>query len=651
MKKFLKIFLIIVGIFIGVCLILAIITGIVSWIDGQPQIDGDYEAKWLWDWVVLDSNDFDESKLLGNSGEGEIISDYALEKDASFLQANKQYYLASTYWVGLKGDTVLNPTRYFRSYYEMYDLLRLINYASKNLRFVLVLDDGTVLHDEQAVEVNDKIIFLNDPAGHKFDFSLTDNDVNREGDYTWVNDYYYVSFVPKQEGTLFVEFNVTPNDIVGYVRESAVYHVGSEFAANVTAKINDVSIGFLTEEKYKSTSGYNDNDLTDMPSFDDGNAYMVVDFDFNALGDNDGVAVINAIVDVYGTGSRIKAKIEEVSSGTIFESSESGATKMYASFKVPPKTDENKAIRMIVCLTSSYSKNDFLSSFDFDVLFVGKDDVAVTGKNYNAHTANVKSLLGFYYNDELRGYGVYGTLNEDERKNTKQIVIPEQCNGSPVCEISGSAFCEYSNLSSIVMPDTIKKIGANAFYNCSSLTNITIPSSVISIGDGTFDGCSSLTSIELPSSITSIGKEVVAFCDSLAEIIVADGNSVYHSVDNCIIETESKTLVAGCKNSVIPTDGSVVSIGDGAFYGCCDLTSIVIPVSITSIGNDVFWAWNSSSGASYNSLVSITYNGTMEQWRNIRTATGWDNNKPNDLKIYCTDGTIKFNENGGWVSE
>ncbi len=649
MKKFLKVLLIVVCIFIGVCLISGIIAGIVAGIDGLPTVDGDYEAKWLWDWVVLDSNDFDAGKLLGNSGEGEIISDYALEKDASFLQANKQYYLASTYWVGLTDDKILNPNRW-NQYYEMDDLVKLINYASKNLRFILVLDDGTVLHDEQAVEVNDSRVNLNAPMGHKFDFSLDDDDVNNDRyEYFWVNGSYCVSFVPKQDGTLFVEFNVTPNDIVGYVKESAVYHVGSEFSANVTAKINNVSIGFLTEEKYKSASGYNDNDLTDQPSFDDGNAYMVVDFDFNALSDNDGRSSINAVVDVYGTGSRIQAKIEEVSSGNIFESTEDGATKMYANFKVPTKADENKAIRMIVCLTSSYNENDFLSSFDFDVLFVGKDDVAVTGKNYNAHTANIKSFLGFNYNDELRGYYVYGTGTEDERENIKQIVIPEQCNGLPVCAISSYAFAGYSNLSSIVIPNTIEKIGAYAFYNCGSLKNVTIPSSVTTIYNGAFYGCSALTSIEISSNVTSIGEKVFAFCDSLAEITVDDGNPIYHSSGNCLIETESKKLIAGCKNSAIPTDGSVVSIGDGAFHGFCDLTSIVIPVSVTSIGADALWAWDSKPDVSYNSLVSITYTGTMEQWRKIRKSTGWSNNMPNGLKIYCTDGTL--DNNGIMVSE
>ena len=98
-----------------------------------------------------------------------------------------------------------------------------------------------------------------------------------------------------------------------------------------------------------------------------------------------------------------------------------------------------------------------------------------------------------------------------------------------------------------------------------SIKSVEIPKSVTSIGDWAFSGCSGLKSITIPDSVTSIGEDAFSGCSSLQEIIVAEGNPVYHSAGNCIIETESKTLIAGCKSSVIPNDGSVTSIGEGAF--------------------------------------------------------------------------------------
>ena len=61
---------------------------------------------------------------------------------------------------------------------------------------------------------------------------------------------------------------------------------------------------------------------------------------------------------------------------------------------------------------------------------------------------------------------------------------------------------------------------------------------------------------------------------------------------NCLINKKTKTLVEGCDNSVIPTDGSVTSIGESAFYGCSGLTSITIPNSVTSIGSYAFEGCN-----------------------------------------------------------
>ena len=67
------------------------------------------------------------------------------------------------------------------------------------------------------------------------------------------------------------------------------------------------------------------------------------------------------------------------------------------------------------------------------------------------------------------------------------------------------------------------------------------------------------------------------------------GNKVYHSDGNCIIKTADKELVVGCKNSIVTTDNSVVSIDEFAFYGCTGLTDITIPDSVTSIGEMSFY--------------------------------------------------------------
>ena len=195
------------------------------------------------------------------------------------------------------------------------------------------------------------------------------------------------------------------------------------------------------------------------------------------------------------------------------------------------------------------------------------------------------------------------------------VTIPDS-----VTSIEYRAFYGCSGLTSITIPDSVTYIGRGAFYDCGGLTSITIPfvgekadgtgethfgyifgsdvpeslKEVIitggtSIGERAFEDCSGLTSITIPGSVTSIGGRVFSGCSGLTSIVVEDGNPVYLSAGNCIIETESKTLIAGCKSSVIPDDGSVTSIGEDAFHGCSDLTNFTIPDSVTSIGDYAFY--------------------------------------------------------------
>jgi hypothetical protein len=145
----------------------------------------------------------------------------------------------------------------------------------------------------------------------------------------------------------------------------------------------------------------------------------------------------------------------------------------------------------------------------------------------------------------------------------------------------------------IVIPATyegkpVTAIADETFKDCTKITSVTIPGSVTSIGLWAFEGCTGLISVTIPDSVTSISYVAFIGCSGITSITVATGNTTYHSAGNCLIETDSKTLILGCQNSVIPTDGSVTSIGTFALSGCTGLTSVKIPSSVTSVGDCAF---------------------------------------------------------------
>ena len=165
-------------------------------------------------------------------------------------------------------------------------------------------------------------------------------------------------------------------------------------------------------------------------------------------------------------------------------------------------------------------------------------------------------------------------------RNVESVII-----GNHVTSIGVSAF---EACSSITIPNSVVTIDGSAFSSCSSLTSLSFGNGLTTIGGGAFFGCSALTSIEIPQSVTSIVVNPFASCRGLTTMTVDANNTVYDSRNNCnaIIEKSTKTLISGCKNTIIPN--TVSAIGVNAFGKCTGLTSIDIPNSVTTIGTNAF---------------------------------------------------------------
>ena len=197
-------------------------------------------------------------------------------------------------------------------------------------------------------------------------------------------------------------------------------------------------------------------------------------------------------------------------------------------------------------------------------------------------------LTGFVIPNEVKNIGVGAFYNCTGLKN---VTMPESVTG-----IGSSAFKNCTGLTEITIPAGVKTIEKEALSGCTGLTSITIPEGVLNIGESAFFGCEGMTKIIIPGSVKNIGNRAFSGCAGLESIIVSEDNATYHSSGNCLIETAYKRLILGCKNSIIPSDGSVTSIGEAAFYGCTGLLEIVIPEGITVIGPFAFFGCGGLTG-------------------------------------------------------
>lgn len=225
-----------------------------------------------------------------------------------------------------------------------------------------------------------------------------------------------------------------------------------------------------------------------------------------------------------------------------------------------------------------------------------------------AASADAVEIDGIYY--KLNADAKTAEVTEHPQKYSGEINIPETVMFESVMysvtSIGQYSFSECSDLSLVIIPISVTSIENYAFYECINLTTISIPNSVTSIGESAYFGCSSLASVTIPSSVTSISEKVFSNCSSLISIIVEKGNTIYDSRDNCnaIIETRTNTLIAGCKNSIVPN--TVASIGQASFYRCGSLISIEIPNNVSNISSNAFEGCTSLESVSLsNSLTSI----------------------------------------------
>lgn len=159
------------------------------------------------------------------------------------------------------------------------------------------------------------------------------------------------------------------------------------------------------------------------------------------------------------------------------------------------------------------------------------------------------------------------------------VVIPAEIEGKPVTELANGAFAvaanaAAANISSITVPDSVKKMGSSMFNGCTQLTSITLPDEVAIAGSNNMFRGTAITSIKIPSGLTSLGSYCFRDCVNLIEVTFAEPATITSTGNNSFMNCSSLTTL------VFP-DG-MLTLGS-SFAGCTALADVTIPASVTSI--------------------------------------------------------------------
>lgn len=259
-------------------------------------------------------------------------------------------------------------------------------------------------------------------------------------------------------------------------------------------------------------------------------------------------------------------------------------------------------------------------------------------KDEPAPPQNTSPSEGLEYSFDKYG-SHYGYVVTDIGSCTdNNVIIPSEYKSRTVKSIGDNAFKDCIGITSITIPDSVTSIGYEAFSGCTKLEsiyytgdiaswckisglnnlltslrtlyingnkiegNLNIPNNVTSIGSYSFSFCDKLTDITIPNSVTSIGNDAFRDCTRLVNITIGDSVSNIDSsafLNTAWYDNQPDGLVYAGKvaykykgtmpeNTSISLKRDTISINNSTFVNCNGLKSIMIPDSVTTIGDEAF---------------------------------------------------------------
>ena len=207
-------------------------------------------------------------------------------------------------------------------------------------------------------------------------------------------------------------------------------------------------------------------------------------------------------------------------------------------------------------------------------------------------------------------YSDHIVISSCKSTDMTSVEIPEKIENLPVTEIGMYAF-QLNSMKSLKLPDTLTVINSYAFGMCPNLTALTIPDSVKKIGMHAFEECPALETINFPDHLVETGDYTFENTPWL---------NAQRKKDPLVIVNGALIDGRTCKGDVaVPSN--VTFIASGAFAKNTEITSAVIPASVSTIPDNLFWYCSS--------LTSVELKGAETLGFGVFGAC----NKLTDLKI------------------
>lgn len=204
------------------------------------------------------------------------------------------------------------------------------------------------------------------------------------------------------------------------------------------------------------------------------------------------------------------------------------------------------------------------------------------------------------------------SINDDvpESEIPSVLIIPSTWKGIDVLEIAAGGFAGLSGVQTILLPDTIKKIGANAFNGCTEIESIDIGKYVEDIAGSAFAGWNENQRINdysgqiRANTLNNCNARIYATVKTETQTVsgYTGMKNLYGITLNDNITTIEANAFSGCinlENFVLPS--YVTTIGSLAFNDCTKIKSITLPKTLSTLADDAFTGWTNEQSIYDNS--------------------------------------------------